>query len=320
LDFVARKKPDFLLLFFPVSRMFSKHSNMDTIPAYLRTSYPFEPHWLRLPDGRMHYVDTGGNGDVILLLHGNPSWSFLWRDLIRSLALQGFRCIAPDHLGMGLSEKPKRFFRIADRVAHVSTLLETLGIERYHLCVHDWGGAIGFGVAGRTPERVQKIVVTNSAAFPLPKEAHLSRRIALFRIPGVGEFLARAFNAFAWPATFLAVRRRLSRTVRAGFLAPYDSWRNRAAVAHFVQDIPLSEKDPSWPVLCEIEKNLEKLRDKPVLLAWGGREFCFNDAFLLEWKRRFPNARIRYYTKAGHYVLEDAGETLIPEIREFLEE
>jgi haloalkane dehalogenase len=293
---------------------------MDTIPAYLRTSYPFEPHWLRLEAGRLHYVDTGGDGEVVLLVHGNPTWSFLWRDLIRSLALQGFRCIAPDHLGMGLSEKSDRFFRLGDRIAHVESLLESLNVKRYHLCVHDWGGAIGFGVATRAPERVGKMVVTNSAAFPLPAGVHMPRRIALCHVPFLGEFLIRAFNGFARAATFMAARRRLSRTIRAGFLAPYDTWRNRASVAHFVQDIPLSEKDPSWTVLRAMEAGLEKLRDKPMLLAWGGRDFCFGDAFLEEWKRHFPDARVRYYVKAGHYVLEDAGETLIPEIRAFLEE
>lgn len=293
---------------------------MDTIPEYLKTCYPFDPHWLRLPEGRMHYVDTGGDGKVVVLLHGNPTWSFLWRDLIRSLALQGFRCIAPDNLGMGLSEKPKRFFRIADRIAHVTTLLDALGIERYHLCVHDWGGVIGFGVAVRAPERVEKILVTNSAAFPLPGNAHFSRRIALCRAPVLGDFLIRGLNAFVVLASFLCVRRRLSRTVRSGFVLPYDSWRSRAAVANFVKDIPFSEKDPSWNTLCEIESGLAKLREKPLLLAWGGRDFCFSEEFLAEWKKRFPQARVRFYAKAGHYVLEDAGETLIPEIRAFLEE
>lgn len=287
---------------------------MDTIPASLKTCYPFAQHWLKLPEGRIHYIDTGGDGETILFLHGNPSWSFLWRDLIRSLSVQGFRCIAPDHLGMGLSDKPERFFRLADRIAHIETFVEKLELGRFHLAVHDWGGAIGLGFAGRHPEQVKKLLVTNSAAF---RSTRIPMRIALCRVPWLGNFIVRALNGFAWPATFMAVRRRLSRTVKAGYLAPYDSWKNRAAVAHFVQDIPLKPEHPSYATLLEVEKNLSALRDKPMLIAWGGQDFCFNDSFLKEWRDRFPEALLRYQLDAGHYVLEDAGETLIPEIKAF---
>lgn len=267
----------------------------------------------------MHYVDTGGGGEVVLLLHGNPTWSFLWRDLIRSLALQGFRCVAPDHLGMGLSEKSDQFFHLADRIGHIERLVEALGISRFHLAVHDWGGAIGFGVAGRAPERVGKILAMNTAAFLPPKGAHFPRRIALCRTRP-GEFIVRALNGFARPAVFMAARRRLSRVVRAGFLAPYDSWKSRGAIARFIQDVPLESDHPSLPVLTEVENNLKLLRDKRVLLAWGGLDFCFTDAYLSRWREIFPDAVVRYYHNAGHYVLEDAGELLIPEIRDFLAE
>jgi haloalkane dehalogenase len=268
----------------------------------------------------MHYVDTGGEGEAVLLLHGNPTWSFLWRDLARSLAIQGFRCIAPDHIGMGLSEKGNRFFRLADRIGHIERLVDSLRISRFHLCVHDWGGAIGFGVAGRAPERVGKIVAMNTAAFRAPEGAHLPWRIALCRMPQVGEFIVRALNGFARAAVFMAARRRLSSVVRAGFLAPYDSWRSRGAIARFVRDIPLEPNHPSLPTLIEVENNLNLLHEKRVMLAWGGQDFCFNDAYFARWRELFPDALVRYYHNAGHYVLEDAGELLIPEIRAFLAE
>ena len=287
---------------------------MNVLPAHLKTSYPFAPHWLSLPEGKLHYVDTGGEGDVVLLLHGNPTWSFLWRDLIRSLALQGFRCIAPDHLGMGLSDKPDRFFRLADRISHIETLIASLGLGRFHLGVHDWGGAIGFGVAVRQPEKIGKLLVMNTAAFHLDQ---IPWRIALCRKPLLGEFIVRALNGFAWPATYMATNRRLSRIVRQGFLAPYNSWENRAAVARFVQDIPLEDNHPSRETLCAVEAGLGKLRDKPMLIAWGGRDFCFDDHFFEQWTRRFPEARLRYHARAGHYLLEDAAEVLIPDIRAF---
>jgi len=263
----------------------------------------------------MHYVDTGGDGRVVLLLHGNPSWSFLWRDLVRDLAAAGFRCIAPDHLGMGLSEKPDRFLRLADRIRHAETLLDALGVRTFDLVVHDWGGAIGMGVAGRRPDAVRRLVITNTAAF---RSKDIPPSIALCKIPGFGPFIVRAFNAFARPATFMAVRKPLPDAVKAGFLLPYDNFANRRHVAHFVRDIPLSSGHPTYATLAAVEAALPELRDKPMLIEWGGRDFCFNDRFLARWREFFPAATIRHHADAGHYLLEDAGESIRPEIVGFL--
>ena len=263
----------------------------------------------------MHYVDTAGTGPVVVLLHGNPSWSFLWRDLIKSLSASGFRCIAPDHLGMGLSDKPARYFGLADRIRHVETLLDTLGVKRFDLCVHDWGGAIGCGLAGRRPDAVGKLVVTNTAAF---RSADIPFRISVCKWPVFGPFIVRAFNAFAGPAAWMSVTKPLSPAVKRGFLLPYDSFANRRAVANCVRDIPLRRGHPTYAELAEVDENLAKLADKPMYIGWGGRDFCFNDRFLAVWTRRFPKARVHRVADAGHYVLEDAGAVLIPEITEFL--
>ena len=288
-----------------------------SLPPEVKALYPFEPHWLVLPEGRIHYVDTGGAGPVVVLMHGNPSWSFLWRDLIKSLSAKGFRCIAPDHLGMGLSDKPAKYLGLADRIRHVETLVDTLGVKAFHLCVHDWGGAIGGGLAGRRPDAVGRIVVTNTAAFLSPD---IPFRIAVCKWPVFGPFIVRAFNAFAGPAAWMSVTKPLSPAVKRGFLLPYDSYANRRAVANFVQDIPLDAAHPTYATLAEVDANLAKLTGKPMFIAWGGRDFCFNHKFLATWKQRFPAARVHCVEDAGHYVLEDAGETLIPEITAFLSE
>lgn len=285
------------------------------LPPEVQALYPFEPHWLELPEGRLHYVDTGGSGPVVVLLHGNPSWSFLWRDLISALAAKGYRCIAPDHLGMGLSDKPARYLGLADRIRHVETLLDTLDVKTFHLGVHDWGGAIGFGVAGRRPDAVHKLLVTNTAAF---RSRDIPPSIAICKTPCFGPFIVRAFNAFARPATFMAVNKPLSASAKAGFLFPYDSFANRRHVANFVRDIPMSPKHVSYATLAEVEANLPKLAGKPMLIEWGGRDFCFNDKFLARWRELFPAATVRHHADAGHYLLEDAGETIIPEVLEFL--
>ena len=289
---------------------------MTTLPPEIAALYPFPPHFFDTPDGRIHFVDTGtGERGNVVLLHGNPSWSFLWRDLIAALAARGFRCIAPDHLGMGLSDKPKKFLRLADRIAHTEALLAHLRVEKFSLCVHDWGGAIGFGVATRAPEKIEKLVVANTAAF---RSRNIPKRIALCRIPGFGPFVVKAFNAFAFPATFMAVRKKLPPPVKAGFLFPYRNFNDRTAVANFVRDIPLSPKHPSWAALAAIEAALPKLAGKPMLIAWGERDFCFDDTFFAAWRERFPRAETLLCADAGHYLFEDAGERLVPAVVSFL--
>lgn len=287
-----------------------------TLPPEIAELFPFPQKTFGTADGRIRFVDTGtGERGNVVLLHGNPSWSFLWRDLIRELAARGFRCIAPDHLGMGLSDKPKKFFRLRERVGHVEALLAHLGVEKFSLCVHDWGGAIGCGVATRAPEKVEKLVVANTAAF---RSRNIPKRIALCRLPGIGPFVVKAFNAFAYPATFMAVRKKLPPAVKAGFLFPYRNFNDRTAVANFVRDIPLSKAHPSYAALEETENALPRLAEKPMLIAWGGRDFCFDDSFFSEWKKRFPHAKTLYCADAGHYLLEDAGTLLVPAIADFL--
>ncbi len=284
------------------------------LPEWLQRHYPFQGRFLTLPDGqRMHYIDEGA-GPVVLMLHGNPTWSFFYRNLIRTLRGR-FRCIAPDHVGCGLSDKPQQYpYRLAQHVANIESLLEALAIDRFHLIVHDWGGAIGMGVATKTPGRVGRMVVMNTAAF---RSQNIPLRINVCRIPGFGALAIRGFNAFARGATIMAKQRPLAPEVRRGFIFPYNNWKNRIATLRFVQDIPLHESHPSYPELLRIEQSLFSLADKPMLLAWGTRDWCFDTTFLAEWRRRFPHAQVIEAKKANHYLLEDAQE-LMPEIEGFL--
>lgn len=282
-----------------------------------RSLYPFTSHWRTVRPGiRQHYLDEG-RGDPVVCLHGNPTWSFYFRDVI--LGLRDIaRVVVPDHVGCGLSDKPQLYpYRLADHVRNAEQLLiEELDLRRITLVLHDWGGAIGMGVAVRHPERIARLVVLNTAAFVLP---HCPLRIRACRIPGLGPLLVRGLNAFARAALHMAVvhRERLTPAVRAGFLAPYDSWRNRIATLRFVQDIPLRPQHPAWATVNGIAAALPALRDKPMLIGWGERDFCFSEPFLQEWLRRFPQAAVHRYPDAGHYVLQDAHERIVPEIRRF---
>lgn len=286
------------------------------LPAWLAAQYPFTPESFTTAGGaRLSYVDEGPRRDeAVLLLHGNPTWSFYYRNLVRALA-PALRCVAPDHIGMGLSDQPEDYdYTLETRIADVAALVAALGLKRIHLVVHDWGGAIGFGLAVRHPELIGRIVVLNTAAFRSPE---IPLRIGVCKVPFLGPLLVRGANGFAGPATSMAMhRRRLTPDQARGYLFPYGSWARRVAVSAFVRDIPLGPEHVSWAALAEIEAGLEQFRDRPVLIVWGGRDFCFNDTFLARWRRILPAARCVRLADAGHYVLEDADTEVIPLIRE----
>src|SRR5688572_28137604 len=293
-------------------------ADIPSIPEWLAGEYPFTPRTFRTPAGaRMSFLDEGPrNDEAVLMLHGNPTWSFYYRHLVHALA-PTIRCIVPDHVGMGLSEKPQDYaYRLSTRIADIEALVGSLNLKRVHLVVHDWGGAIGFGFAARHPELIGRIAVLNTAAFT---SSRIPWRIAACRSPVVGPLIVRGANGFAGPATYMAMhRRRLSEIERRGYLLPYDTWANRVAVNAFVQDIPLRPSHPSWATLQEVESGLVAFRDRNVTVIWGGRDFCFNDHFLERWREYLPAAEVHRIADAGHYVLEDAREEVVDRIAHFL--
>jgi haloalkane dehalogenase len=288
------------------------------IPEWLRGEYPFAPRSFRTADGaRMSYLDEGPRSDeAVLMLHGNPTWSFYFRHLVGALA-PTVRCIVPDHIGMGGSEKPEHYsYTLATRVADVAALVRSLRLKRVHLVVHDWGGAIGFGFAAQRPDLVGRIAILNTAAFA---SDNIPKRIALCKAPLLGPLLVRGANGFAWPATRMAMHRRaLSETEKRGYLWPYGSWADRVAVSAFVQDIPLQPSHPTWPTLQRVEQGIAQFRDRPVQIVWGGRDFCFDDTFLARWRTLLPQADVTRLADAGHYVLDDAREDVVPRLTAFL--
>jgi haloalkane dehalogenase len=173
-------------------------------------------------------------------------------------------------------------------------------------------------VACRRPQRVARMVILNTAAFLLPAGRKLPLRLAVIRDTPLGALLVRGLNGFARGALHMAVTHPLSPEVQRGYLAPYDSWRNRIATLRFVQDIPLEPGDASYAQARWTDEHLHVLKDIPKLVCWGARDFVFDDAFLGEWRRRFPDAEVHRFADAGHYVLEDAGDEIIPLVRDFL--
>ena len=279
--------------------------------------YPFSSHSLQLDRLRYHYLDEG-SGENLLMLHGNPTWSFYYRNLI--LGLKGsYRCVVPDHMGMGKSDKPQDYpYTLSRHIDNLEKLADHLELDDITLVVHDWGGAIGMGFAVRHPERIRRLVIFNTAAF-LSSEIPLG--LSLCRIPGFGAIAIRGFNVFARGAIRWACvkQERMTEEVRAGYLAPYDNFANRVANLRFVQDIPISPDSPSYSVVQHIEENLKLFREHPVQIIWGAHDFVFNDHFLKRWQEIFPQAEVHRMEDAGHYVVEDAHERILPLLYEFLQ-
>ncbi len=287
----------------------------------MKAFYPFKSHFLDRSGLKYHYLDEG-KGDPVVMVHGNPSWSFYYRELVRELR-GNYRTVVPDHIGCGLSDKPVDSyysFTLKQRVDDLEALLEHLDIrENITLVVHDWGGMIGMAYASRHPERIARLVVLNTAAFHLPAAKKFPLALRLCRDTQLGPFLIQGFNAFARGAAWVGCKRkRMSAELRNDYCAPYDNWHNRIATLRFVQDIPLKPQDPGYDIISEVEEGLHRFKDLPMTVCWGEKDFVFDRHFLDEWKRRFPAAEVHSFADCGHYILEDAAAEVIPIIRNFL--
>ncbi len=281
-----------------------------------RKLYPFVSRWMDLDRLRLHYLDEG-RGAPLLMVHGNPTWSFYWRNLIVALREQ-HRAIAPDHIGCGLSDKPCRYpYKLAQHIENLVRLIRHLDLSEITLLAHDWGGAIGLGAALEMPERFARFVLFNTGAFPPP---YVPVRIRLCRTPLLGKLAVQGLNLFARLALSMAVGKpeRMTPAVTAGLLAPYDRWSHRVAIQKFISDIPFSPRHPTWQVLERIERGLPSLASRPVQLIWGMRDWCFTEVCLERLRASFPHAAVHRIEDAGHYVVEDAHERIVPTVNQFL--
>ena len=283
--------------------------------------YDFSSHFVEINTLRMHYLDEG-QGEVVVMLHGNPNWSYYYRNLVRALR-DRYRCLVPDHIGCGLSDKPgddRYEYSLAQRVADLESWLDHCGAkDTLTLVVHDWGGMIGMAFATRYPERIRRLVVLNTGAFHLPKTKSVPWQLKLARSP-LGPLLVRGWNAFSRGAVKSCVTRQpMPRDVADAYCAPYNSWANRIAVHRFVQDIPLFPGDRGYDLITSVEDRLDRLKSIPMFIGWGDRDFVFDSHFLQQWLDRFPAAELHRYPDCGHYILEDAAAELVPLISQFLD-
>jgi haloalkane dehalogenase len=289
--------------------------------------FPFATRTVEIGGHTMAYVDERPDGvgaaRPVLHVHGNPTWSFYFRSLLAILPDDGFRAIAPDHIGMGRSDKPALAdypHTLGRRVADLTEFVDALDLDQpLSLVVHDWGGPIGLSWAVEHLDRIDKVVVLNTGAFPLPADKRIPWSLQAARLPVVGDVAVRRFNAFSLGALAMGSGRWwLDAEARRGLLAPYDRPAHRVAVHAFVQDIPTGPADPAHPVLTRLAERLPLLDAKPVQIHWGMKDPVFDGGILDHLVAYLPEAEVHRYPDAGHYVLEDAAEEIVPRVRTFL--
>ena len=275
--------------------------------------FPVQHRFMDLDGGRIHYVDEGA-GETLLLLHGNPSWSFLYRKIIAALR-SDFRCVALDFPGYGMSDAPAGYgFTPKEHSDVLEHFVDRLGLRDLTMMVQDWGGPIGLGLGGRRPGLVRRLIIGNTFAWPLEGE----RRIRVFSwVMGgpIGRALTSAFNFV--PKYFFrrGLAERHAPEVLAMYLAP---WRNRARRAAAV--IAPRQLVAASPYLENVEANLPKLADRPALIVWGMKDFAFRDAERERFERLFLRHKTVLLDDASHFLQEDAGDRIAESIRVFVSE
>jgi haloalkane dehalogenase len=281
-------------------------------------TFPFESRFLRAGRTSLHYLDEGpADAPPLLFLHGNPTWSYLWRRPIAELSAKGHRCLAFDHMGFGRSEKPRRMsaYTLERHVENALGVIDELDLQDVTLVAHDWGGPIGLGAILERSERLNALVLMNTWAWELP--SWLPPFIREFRTEGLGEILALGGNLFVESIPGGMARRDPDPVMMEAYRAPFPDYWSRAGTLAFQRDIPLTERDRSAPVISSIHERLPSL-DVPVLLVWGMRDPVFQPVFLDQWRELFPRAEVAELEDASHFVVEDRPDAVIAAIERFL--
>lgn len=281
-------------------------------------TWPFEPRWLETDGVHIHYVDEGPtDGDPVLMLHGVPTWSYLYRRFIPPLAEHGFRAVAYDQLGFGRSDKPASTneYSIARWVRHLDALVDELDLDRVTLVLHDWGGPVGLRWAVDNAERVKRLVLFNTHTGAVD-EGSAPTPYALLRAPVVGDILTRGVNAFRLALLYAS---DLDANAKAAYSKPHPSWRSRSALARAPRLLPFDEGNPSREVVQRTADELGRLYALPKLIVWGMKDPVLRPSILENLRDRLGQAEVRELHEASHFVQEDAPDAALGYLLPFLE-
>jgi pimeloyl-ACP methyl ester carboxylesterase len=290
----------------------------------IRAHWPYAPRFARVNGWRMHYVDEG-SGEPVVLLHGNPTWGFLYRDVIGPLVRSGLRVIVPDMIGFGLSEKPTReqAHSLDGHAANLTALMRRLDLERMTLVCHDWGGPTGLSFALSNPGRMRALVIMSTWAWPLPP-AEFHTRIFPWRMthaPLVGPYLLGRHNALAGRGVYLSVvdREKFRRTAQGAYEAVLPDPASRLLTWVWPRWIPLDDSARALARFRWLEQELARTRI-PALIIWGREDDVFDAAtFSARFKQLLPHAEGPHLVTGRHFLQEDSGPEIARLVAAFLD-
>jgi len=281
-------------------------------------TFPYEPRFVDAGEIRLHYVDEGPpDAPPLLFVHGNPTWSYLWRRPIADLSARGHRCVAFDHMGFGRSDKPPQLsaYSLERHIENAIAVIDALDLSDVTLVGHDWGGPIGLGALLERRDRLRSVVLMNTWAWELP--SFLPPFLREFRTEGLGEILALGGNLFVESIPGGMRRRDADPLMMEAYRAPFPDYWSRAGTLAFQREIPLTERDRSAPLMASIHERLPDLT-VPVLLVWGMRDPVFQPVFLEQWRELFPKAVTVELADASHFLVEDSPHEVTEAIEGFL--
>jgi len=289
-------------------------------------AFPFQPNFFDSPMGAMHFVDEGA-GDAVLMLHGNPTWSFLYRKFIPEIA-KTHRVVAPDHIGFGLSDKPsdEAAYTLTAHIKNLEALVLELDLKHITLVMQDWGGPIGLGLAARHPDRIKALVILNTFGFypPIdgvdPERLKLPPPLLLMRSRGLGDFIVRRLGFFERQVMKIATASKRDATTRRAYTGIFPSFATRAGVMAFPRMIPANTKHPAAKVLLEETGPYIDSYDGPARVFWGVKDPLIPIGALAAWKKRLPQAQVTEFENARHYLQDDEPEAVISGLKTFLTE
>jgi pimeloyl-ACP methyl ester carboxylesterase len=295
----------------------------ELIPA-VREKWPYAARFARVNGWRMHYVDEG-DGDPVLLLHGNPTWGFLYRDVIGPMVQSGRRVVVPDMIGFGLSEKParERAHTLDGHIANLVSLVRQLGLTRLTAVCHDWGGPTGLSMAMSNPDRVRALVVMSTWAWPQPPAEFHTRLFPwrLMHAPLVGPYLLGRHNALARRGIYLSVvdRDKFRRDALTAYEGALPDAETRLLTWAWPRWIPLDDKGYAFDRFTWLEQQLAK-STLPALIIWGREDEVFDAAtFAARFKRLLPHAEGPQLVTGRHFLQEDSGAEIAGLICSFLD-
>jgi cis-3-alkyl-4-acyloxetan-2-one decarboxylase len=281
-------------------------------------TFPYDPHFVDAGEIRLHYVDEGPpDAPPLLFVHGNPTWSYLWRRPIAELSARGHRCVAFDHMGFGRSDKPPQLsaYSLERHIENALALIDALDLSDVTLVGHDWGGPIGLGALLERRDRLRAMVLMNTWAWELP--SFLPPFLREFRTEGLGEILALGGNLFVESIPGGMRRRDADPLMMEAYRAPFPDYWSRAGTLAFQREIPLTERDRSAPLMASIHERLPQL-SVPALFVWGMRDPVFQPVFLEQWRELFPKAQTVELDDASHFLVEDSPDAVTAAIEGFL--